>query len=93
MKNKIQSIKWSLADLLSFIACKLRGQPWYLADNWAGVRGNRAAELKQSVWERCVALEATATAGRKDAEWLDKIDRELTELGQIAGENWGHQPE
>jgi hypothetical protein len=80
--------RWKIADILSLIACKLRGQKWYIADNWSGVPGNRAAELKQSVWERCVALELTAD--NKDPEWLDAIDRELTELGQIAGENWGH---
>ena len=80
--------RWKMADILSIIACKLRGHKWYIADNWAGVPGNRAAELKQSVWERCVALEVTAE--NKDTEWLDAIDRELTELGQIAGENWGH---
>ena len=81
-------LKWKLADWLSRLACQLRGQPWYRAACWAGVPGNRAAELKQTLWERCVALEMGS--GQKDPEWLEQIERELTELGQIAGENWGH---
>lgn len=84
----LDGVKWKLADCLSLLACKLRRHPWYRGDCWASVPGNRAAELRQSVWERCVALEICAE--NKDPEWLDKIDRELTELGQIAGENWGH---
>lgn len=83
-------LRWFIADWLSYAACRLRGQKWYCSSNWAGVPGNRAADLKQSVWERCVALEACSTF--KDPEWLDNIDRELTELGQIAGENWGLNP-
>lgn len=59
-----------------------------MAESWAGCPGNRAADLKQRIWERCVALEITAE--NKDPEWLGLIDRELTELGQLAGENWGH---
>lgn len=83
-------LRWIIADWLSFLACKLRGNPWYRNDNWASVMGNRSAELKQSIWERVVVLEHGSD--NKDPEWLDKIDRELTELGQIAGENWGHKP-
>lgn len=88
IKTSVRNIRWKLADVLSFLACKLRGQPWYIGDCWSGVPGNRAASLAQSIWERCVALELCSE--NKDPEWLDKIDRELTELGQIAGENWGH---
>ena len=84
----LKTLRWNMADWLSLLACKLRGQPWYRGDSWAGPNGNRAADLKQSIWERCVALEAFAE--NKDPEWLDKIDRELSELGQISGENWGH---
>lgn len=90
MAEKLRRLRWLLADYLSFFACKLRGQKWYISDNMAFTPGNRAAELRQSVWERCVALETVSE--NKDPEWLDKIDRELTELGQIAGENWGHHP-
>ncbi len=86
--QKIQTARWKIADYLSFVACKLRGQRWYPSYCFGGVPGNRAAELKQSVWERCVALEICSE--NKDPEWLNKIDQELTELGQIAGENWGH---
>ena len=83
-------LRWAIADYLSFLACKLRGNKWYMANNMANVMGNRAAELRQSVWERCVALELSAE--KKDPEWLNLIDAELTELGEIAGENWGHFP-
>lgn len=81
-------LRWKLADVLSFLACRLRGQKWYIGNCMADVPGNRAAELKQRIWESCVVLNFTAES--KDKEWLDMIDRELTELGQIAGENWGH---
>ena len=83
-------LRWRIADYLSFLAVKLRGQDWYPAQNMAGCPGNRAAELKQSVFERCVVLESCAE--NKDPEWIKKIDDELNELGQIAGENWGHHP-
>jgi hypothetical protein len=84
----MRNLKWKLADFLSWFACRLRGQPWYRGNCWANVPGNRAADLRQGVWERCVALELCSE--NKDPEWLANIDRELTELGQIAGENWGH---
>lgn len=86
LKWQWQRLRWAVADWFSYLACRLRGQPWYLGDTWAGVPGNRAAELRQCVWERIVALNSN------DYEWLDKIDRDLTELGQMAGENWGHFP-
>ena len=88
LQRFVRRLRWTLADWLSFSACKLRGQKWYRGDCWANAPGNRAADLKQSVWERCVALELCAD--NKDPEWLNKIDVDLSELGQIAGENWGH---
>lgn len=83
---KFTNVRWRIADILSFIACKLRGHKWYLGRCWHSVPGNRAADLKSSIWQRCVVLSLDA----KDSEWIDKIDIELTELGQLAGENWGH---
>lgn len=84
----LKHIRWDLADILSKLACKLRGQKWYMADNMANCHGNRAAELRQSIWEQCVVLNLSDN----DKEPLNKIDVELAELGQIAGENWGHRP-
>ena len=78
--------RWRLADWLSWLACKLRGHKWYLADTWCGVGGNRAAELKQALWELCVSKDGN------DTKWLAKIEPALDELGQLAGENWGHKP-
>jgi hypothetical protein len=87
MKTKLRELAWRLADVLSWLACKLRGNAWYRADNMAAVSGNRAAELRQTIWERVVVMKPQSET---DQEWLNAIDRELTELGQIAGENWGH---
>lgn len=84
--SKVSNSRWRLANWLSKLACKLRGTPWHLSDNMSGVPGNRAAELKQRIWERCVALETCSD--NKDPEWLKLIEHELDELGQIAGENW-----
>lgn len=85
----MRRFKWLMADYVSRLACWLRGHKWYAGDTWSGVSGNRAAELRQSVWERCVALEAASE--NKDPYWLSKIDAELTELGHLAGEQWGHK--
>lgn len=84
----ISRVRWFIADVLSRIACWLRGQEWYIGNAWASAPGNRASDLKQSVWERCVALNACSE--NKDQAWLDSIESELNELGQLAGENWGH---
>lgn len=75
-----------IAGWLSRIACWLRGEKWYVADTWHGVPGNRAAELRQRIWMRCVTLEAL-DKGTCD---LEAIDSDLTELAQAAGEAWGH---
>lgn len=83
----MESIKWKLADILSRIAVWLRGQRWYHPDNWGGVPGNRAAELKQTIWERCCLLDMATE--NKNPDWLKQIDTELSELGQLAGENCG----
>lgn len=79
MKNR-------LADWLCRIASWLRGEKWYVADAWHGVPGNRASELRQRIWQKCVALQV----GHDDKSWLTEIDRDLTELAQAAGESWGH---
>lgn len=84
----MKDFRYWLAARLCRTACWLRGEKWYVGDSWAGMPGNRASDLQQSIWERCVALEAVS--GNKDPEWLNLIDSELTELGQAAGESWGH---
>ena len=77
----VRRLRWALADRLSYLACKLRGHEWYVADTFHGVPGNRAAELRQQIWVE-VILQSTA----------DKIEPMLGELAQLAGENWGHEP-
>lgn len=88
MRNeRLRRFRWQLADQLSRLACWLRGHAWYSPNNMSGVPGNRAADLKQSIWERCVVLSNSPT---DDADTLGTIDKDLTELGQLAGEQWGH---
>lgn len=82
----MSNLRWRIADYLSRIACWLRGHKWYVADTWHGVPGNRAAELRQQIMIECV----TCSALRDDPGALPLIDRNLTELAQLAGENWGH---
>lgn len=82
-------MKRFIADYLSFLACKLRGGKWYHnPSTYPGLYGNRAAELKQRIWERCCVVHALDS----DSDLLDLINADLEELGQIAGENWGFRP-
>lgn len=78
-------LRWTVAGWLCWLACKCRGQRWYVGDNWAGVPGNRAAELKQAIFEECV----TSYAGERE-EFLSVVEPKLDELAQLAGEAWGH---
>lgn len=87
MKDRIRRLRWQIADMLSFAACRLRGQKWYIANTFQGVPGNRASELRQGIWTGCVLL-----ASGKDNEMLSDVSRNLDELAQMAGENWGHFP-
>lgn len=77
-----------LADRLCWLAVKLRGQKWYVSNNYASVPGNRAAELNQSIFERCVSkVDLTKP---DDQDFLDGVQRDAGELAQLAGEAWGH---
>lgn len=87
---KMELLRWIMADWLSFVACKLRGNKWYRSETMSRVNGNRAAELAQSIFERCVALETVSH--NHHPEWLKMIEQEVGELGQMAGQNWGHKP-
>lgn len=82
----MKTFKWWLSHRLAWLVCWLRGEKWYVSDNWASVPGNRTAELVQNIWENVVIL----WASRDDRQELDTIDRDLKELAQIAGESWGH---
>lgn len=77
----------SLADRLCWLAVKLRGQRWYVSDNYASVPGNRAAELNQMIFERCVAR--VDLGNPEDQDFLDGVQRDAGELAQLAGEAWG----
>lgn len=82
-KRKFPHVRNRLADWLSFLACKLRGDRWYVADTWHGIPGNRAAELRQQIFLWCVL-----TANN---DWpLKEVEPQLEELGQLARENCGH---
>lgn len=87
----VRKVYWwraSLAGWLSRAAAWLRQEEWYVADNWASVPGNRAAELQQGIWERCVLLSVPPTD--MDMDTLNEIERRLTELSQLANAAWGH---
>lgn len=89
MKPKRKSdFRWWLAGRLCRIACWLRGERWYVADSWHGTPGNRASELNQRIWSMTVAIDAANIEQNK--EWLDDIERDLTELSQASGAAWGH---
>lgn len=83
-----RNCRFRLADRLCWMAVKLRGQKWYVSENYAPVPGNRAAELNQSIFERCVSrVDVTKP---DDQEFLDGVQRDAGELAQLAGEAWGH---
>lgn len=80
-------LRWKLADGLSWLACKLRGHNWsQLPDNYPGVYGNRAAALKDRIWQ----LAVLANYPKPATDYLDEIETNLGQLGRLAGENWGH---
>lgn len=82
----LHRLRWQLADILSWLACKLRGHRWYMADTWHGVPGNRAAELGERIREDFILRIDWQT--EKDA--FERVESEIEELAQMAGENWGH---
>jgi hypothetical protein len=88
MKRRIEHIRWNIADWLSWLACKLRGHRWYVADAWYGVPGNRANELKSQIRDQLILL--ADFQNESDRDKLDLADERLDELCQMAGENWGH---
>lgn len=87
----MQAARWRLADWLSYFACRLRGHKWYVPLNWAAVPGNRAADLRQSIWERLAVSQLDADPAERH-EQLHRFDVDLMELAQLANENWGHAP-
>lgn len=85
MKPKLYELRWKLADGLSFVACWLRGHKHaQLKYNYPGVRGNRAAELVDGLWQLCVM----ANHPKPSDKYLDEIEAMLHELGKLAGQNW-----
>lgn len=90
MKTKpiFSDLRWNLADVLSRAACRLRGHKWeQLPYNYPGVYGNRAAALKDRLWQ----LAVLANYPKPTTDYLDEIESGLDELGRLAGENWGHR--
>lgn len=90
MKQRIESLRWRIADWLSYFACRLRGHKWYTADAWHGVPGNRASELRAQIWISAVAQIARFSNIEQHQEYLDCLEPKLNELAQLAGHNWGH---
>lgn len=84
---RIKCFRRWLADWLCYAAVRLRGDRWYVSDNCAGMPGNRAAELKQSIFERCIAQVDVSDPEQMD--FVSAVDREAAELAQLAGEAWG----
>ena len=80
--------RWKLADWLSWAACRLRGQKWYVGEAWHSVPGNRATELQQKIWEDTVLISYPFREEDEDAR--ARIEKNLAELAQAAGESWGH---
>ncbi len=78
-------LRWTLPGWLCWLACRLRGQRWYVSDSWHGVPGNRASDLQQQIWQDCVSF----NVGRDD-DFLETLEPKLNELSQLAGEAWGH---
>jgi hypothetical protein len=88
MKKLIETFRWKLADRLSKWAVRLRGQKWYLNDNWAQCYSNEAGELQQEIWERTISL--TTGLSPEEKEVAQNIAPRLERLAQLAGENWAH---
>jgi hypothetical protein len=86
--SRWNELRWRMADWLSFLACKLRGDKWYLGSSWHAVPGNRAADLSQRIWEDVTLISVPFDEDDDDAR--DRIEKHLMELSQKAGECWGH---
>lgn len=84
-RELIDEGRWWLAQRTARFTAWLRSEKWYPLDNMAGVPGNRAAELRQQIWERVVSINAAEND-------IDPIDDKLAELAQLANEAWGHYP-
>lgn len=87
-KDAPRNCRWRLADRLCWMAVQLRGQKWYVSETDASLPGNRAAELSQSIFERCVAQVDLTNPEHQD--FIDGVQRDTGELAQLAGEAWGH---
>lgn len=86
----MNNFKQWLAGWLCFLACKLRGHQWrQLSYNYPGVFGNHPADLKDRLWQLIVL----ANSPKPTTDYLEDIESMLDELGQIAGEAWGHHPQ
>lgn len=86
--RRVQRIRWRLSDWLSRLACALRGHPWYVADAWHGVPGNRVSELHSQI--RDFLIIKTDFQDTNSLDNLVAAEEKLDELAQLAGENWGH---
>ena len=88
IKTRFEDARWMLASWLSIIACRLRGQKWYVGSAWHSVPGNRASDLQQQIWQDVVIL--TIPLKEEDEDTRNRIEKNLSELTQAAGESWGH---
>lgn len=83
----MKTLRWKVADWLSFLACRLRGHEWkQLSNNYPGIHGNRAADIKDRLWQ----LSVLANYPKPATDYLEETESLLGELAQLAGENWGH---
>lgn len=84
----MREIRWKIASWLCLLACKLRGEKWYVGEAWHAVPGNRASDLKQRIWEDVILISVPIKDEDEDAH--NRIEKHLNELAQAAGESWGH---
>ena len=84
----MKDMRWKIAGWLCLIACKLRGQKWYVGEAWHAVPGNRATELQQKIWQDVILISIPIKDEDEDAR--NRIEKHLNELAQAAGESWGH---
>lgn len=92
-KEAIGDWRWWLASWLSYFACRLRRQKWYVADSWHGVPGNRAGELQQQIWTEAVAQIGRFSDDYQYHEYIESLEPRLNELAQLATADWGHYPQ
>jgi hypothetical protein len=79
--------RWFIAGWLRRAACWVMREPWYVADAWHGVPGNRPAELKQRIFQNIVILAPWET---HENDTFKETEADLAALAQLAGESWGH---